>query len=87
MSLPATYNPEATLALQVVPRRGGLRSQGLVEIIGMLLELHSDPVGRNLAGFIDEAVAAAVDSIGNKDWLKHFPSLAAMASTVGPSHR
>ena len=52
-----------------------------------LLELRLDPIGRNLAAFIDDAVAAAVGGFSEKEWRGHFPKLAAAVANVGPSHR
>ena len=73
--------------MQAVPRRGGLRPQGLAELIVKLLELRLDPVGRNLTAYIDEAVVAAVEGISEKEWRGQFPKLAAAVAAVGPSHR
>ena len=70
-----------------MPRRGGLRPQGLADLTAKLLELRLDPVGRNLAAHVDEAMAAVVAGFSDKEWRAHFPKLAAAVVAVGPSHR
>ena len=52
-----------------------------------LLELRLDPAGRNLAAFIDTAVAAALAAFTEKEWLRRFSELAEAMASVGPSHR